>query len=94
MTDKPRPRRYSIGVAIDWFFFVFAGLAAIWLAYLLFTEAFTFGWWGILGFVLFWVRDARQLRRYITLPGSVAIAAVGLFLLLERAGLMSGALGL
>ena len=28
MTDQPRPRRYSIGVALDWFFFVFAGLAA------------------------------------------------------------------
>ena len=39
-------RRYSIGIAIDWFFFVFAGLAAIWLAYLSFTETFQVGWWG------------------------------------------------
>ena len=43
MTDEPRRRRYSIGVAVDWFFFVFAGLAAVWLAYLSFTETFNVG---------------------------------------------------
>jgi len=56
-------RRWSIGVAIDQFFFVFAGLAAIWLAYLGFTESLTIGWWGIVGFILFWV-----LLAYLVLP--------------------------
>ena len=38
-----RRRAYSLGVAIDWFFFVFAGMAALWLAYLSFTETFHVG---------------------------------------------------
>ncbi len=58
-----RSHRYSIGVALDWFFFVFAGLAAIWLAYLSFTETFTLGWWGILGGIVFWI-----LLAYLVLP--------------------------
>lgn len=58
-----RRRRYSIGVALDWFFFVFAGLAAIWLAYLGFTETFRVGWWGIPVAVVFWVVLA-----YLVLP--------------------------
>lgn len=60
---RPRTRGRSIGVAFDWFFFVFAGLAAIWLAYLSFTETFTLGWWGILFAVVFWV-----LLAYLVLP--------------------------
>lgn len=48
----------------------------------------------LLGCVLFWIRDPRQLRRYIIFPGSVAIAASGLFLVVERAGLLGSALGL
>ncbi len=56
-------RAYSIGVAVDWFFFVFAGLAAIWLAYLSFTETFRVGWWGILFAVAFW-----GLLAYLVLP--------------------------
>ena len=63
MTDQPRRRRYSIGVAIDWFFFVFAGLAAVWLAYLSFTETFNVGWWGIAVAIAFWV-----LLAYLVLP--------------------------
>ncbi|KAA9108266.1 LssY C-terminal domain-containing protein [Microbacterium rhizomatis] len=60
----PRRRRaYSVGIAFDWFFFVFAGLAAIWLAYLSFSETFQLGWWGILGAILFWV-----LLAYLVLP--------------------------
>ena len=58
-----RRRRYSVGVALDWFFFVFAGLAAIWLAYLGFTETFRVGWWGIPFAVVFWVVLA-----YLVLP--------------------------
>ena len=65
MTDvEPRRRRaYSIGIAVDWFFFVFAGVAALWLAYLSLTETFTVGWWGIPFFVGFWV-----LLAYLVLP--------------------------
>ena len=58
-----RRRSYSIGVAIDWFFFVFAGLAALWLAYLSFTETFHVGWWGIPFFLAFWL-----LLAYLVLP--------------------------
>ncbi|WP_425522979.1 LssY C-terminal domain-containing protein [Microbacterium salsuginis] len=58
-----RRRAYSVGIAIDWFFFVFAGVAALWLAYLSFTETFHVGWWGIPFFVAFWV-----LLAYLVLP--------------------------
>ncbi len=60
---QPPRRRFSFSALLDGFFFVFAGLAAIWLAWLLFTESFSFGWWGILGFVLFWA-----LLAYLVLP--------------------------
>ena len=63
MTDEERPRRLSIGVAIDWFFFVFAGLASIWLAYLGLTETFKVGWWGFVFGLAFWV-----LLAYLVLP--------------------------
>ena len=62
MSTRQR-RSYSIGVAIDWFFFVFAGAAALWLAYLSFTETFHVGWWGIPFFLAFWV-----LLAYLVLP--------------------------
>ncbi|GEB94783.1 LssY C-terminal domain-containing protein [Microbacterium lacticum] len=58
-----RARRWSIGTAVDQFFFVFAGLAAIWLAYLSFTETFAIGWWGIAAGIVFWV-----LLAYLVLP--------------------------
>ncbi len=58
-----RRRTYSIGVAVDWFFFVFAGLAALWLAYLSLTETFNVGWWGIPFFIAFWA-----LLAYLVLP--------------------------
>ncbi|WP_194396746.1 LssY C-terminal domain-containing protein [Microbacterium atlanticum] len=58
-----RRRAYSLGVAIDWFFFVFAGAAALWLAYLSFTETFRVGWWGVPFFIAFWV-----LLAYLVLP--------------------------
>ena len=56
-------RRWSIGTAVDQFFFVFAGLAAIWLAYLSFTETFTLGWWSIAAGIVFWA-----LLAYLVLP--------------------------
>jgi hypothetical protein len=61
--DSSRRPVYSIGIAIDWFFFVFAGLAAVWLAYLSLTETFHVGWWGILWAIAFWV-----LLAYLVLP--------------------------
>ncbi|GAA3639091.1 hypothetical protein GCM10022200_23140 [Microbacterium awajiense] len=56
-------RAFSIGIAIDWFFFVFAGVAALWLAYLSLTETFRVGWWGIPFAIAFWV-----LLAYLVLP--------------------------
>lgn len=58
-----RMRRYSLGIALDWFFFVFAGAAAIWLAVLSLTETFVVGWWGVLFAVAFWA-----LLAYLVLP--------------------------
>lgn len=62
-TSHRRRRRWSVGVALDWFFFVFAGLAAIWLAYLSLTETFSLGWWGIIAAIIFWA-----LLAYLVLP--------------------------
>jgi LssY C-terminus len=61
--SEPQPRGWSLGVALDWFFFVFAGLAAVWLAYLSFTETFQIGWWGLLFAIVFWL-----LLAYLVLP--------------------------
>ncbi|GAB3120190.1 hypothetical protein GCM10027056_06130 [Glaciibacter psychrotolerans] len=48
---------------LDTFYFVFAGAAAVWLAILVFSESFSFGW-GVLWFaVLFWIMVA-----YLVLP--------------------------
>ncbi|WP_416182918.1 LssY C-terminal domain-containing protein [Microbacterium invictum] len=62
-SERARRRRISRGAAVDWFFFVFAGLAAIWLAYLSLTESFRVGWWGLLVAIAFWV-----LLAYLVLP--------------------------
>lgn len=56
-------RRFSVGALVDGFFFIFAGLASVWLAWLVFTESFAFGWWGIAFFILFWAMLA-----YLVLP--------------------------
>ncbi|WP_454170317.1 LssY C-terminal domain-containing protein [Microbacterium paulum] len=63
MSGARRARRWSVGTAVDQFFFVFAGVTAIWLAYLSFTETFTLGWWGIAAGIVFWV-----LLAYLVLP--------------------------
>src|SRR3546814_6150408 len=60
---RDRVRRFSLGVVLDWFFFVFAGAASVWLAYLSFTETFHLGWAGIAMAVLFWL-----LLAYLVLP--------------------------
>lgn len=56
-------RRWSIGIALDWFFFAFAGAASVWLAYLGLTETFQLGWWGIAAGIVFWA-----LLAYLVLP--------------------------
>jgi hypothetical protein len=58
-----RARRFSLNAALDGFFFVFAGIASVWLAWLVLTESFGFGWWGLAFFVLFWLVLA-----YLVLP--------------------------
>lgn len=58
-----RGRLVSLGVAFDWFFFVFAGLAAAWLSYLMVDEVFRIGWAGIAMAIAFWVVLA-----YLVLP--------------------------
>lgn len=62
-SGEPQARRFSFSALLDGFFFVFAGLASVWLAWLVFTESFAFGWWGIAFFVLFWAVLA-----YLVLP--------------------------
>ena len=56
-------RRFSVASMLDGFFFVFAGVAALWLAWLVFTQSFEFGWFGIAFFLGFWLVLA-----YLVLP--------------------------
>src|SRR3954451_21558762 len=56
-------RRASVSTVVDYFFFVFGGVAAVWLAWLVLTESFEWGWFLVLFFVLFWVVLA-----YLVLP--------------------------
>jgi ABC-type multidrug transport system fused ATPase/permease subunit len=62
-TRSARARPRSVNVAVDNSFFVFGGVSAVWLAWLVFTEGFGWGWFLILIFVLFWV-----LLAYLVLP--------------------------
>lgn len=61
--EPVRYRRFSALAVLDEFFFIFAGLAAVWLAWLMLTESFQLGWWGIGMAVLFW-----GLLAYLVLP--------------------------
>ena len=63
MTHRRRPRRYSLGIALDYFFFVFAGLAALWLAVLTLSDVFVAGRWMVPTFIAFWA-----LLAYLVLP--------------------------
>lgn len=56
-------RRVSFTAALDEFFFIFAGVAAVWLAWLLLTESFHTGWWGVVLGIIFW-----GLLAYLVLP--------------------------
>lgn len=53
----------SANALFDVLFFIFGGLAAIWLAWLVLTDSFSWGWWQIAIFVLFWAVIA-----YFVLP--------------------------
>jgi hypothetical protein len=55
--------RLSVNVIVDYAFFIFAGAAAIWLAWLVLTDSFSWGWWQIAFYVLFWLVLA-----YLVLP--------------------------
>ncbi|NLB47730.1 MAG: hypothetical protein GX814_08370, partial [Microbacteriaceae bacterium] len=48
---------------LDEFFFIFAGIAAVWLAWLVLQQSFQLGWWGIALAVVFW-----GLLAYLVLP--------------------------
>ncbi|MCP2030364.1 hypothetical protein L1277_000428 [Okibacterium sp. HSC-33S16] len=59
----PRAARLSGNALLDGFVFVYAGLAVVWLAWLVLSESFEFGWFGILFFLAFWLVVA-----YLVLP--------------------------
>ncbi|MBM7503079.1 LssY C-terminal domain-containing protein [Agromyces aurantiacus] len=61
--SSERPPRLSLMTVLDGFFFVYAGVAAVWLAWLLLSQSFEFGWLGVLFFVVFWLVLA-----YLVLP--------------------------
>lgn len=64
--EKPRQarrRRVPLSAVFDQFFFIYAGIAAVWLAWLLLTESVHFGWFGVLFLIAFWV-----LLAYLALP--------------------------
>ncbi len=67
---EPEPRkrparlyRVRLARAIDYAYFVLATAASIWLAWLLASESFSWGWGLVLFFVLFWA-----LLAYLVLP--------------------------
>lgn len=62
-TRTPIVRSRSPHVVADNLFFVFGGVSAVWLAILVLTESFRWGWFLILFFLLFWV-----LLAYLVLP--------------------------
>ncbi|MCU1636690.1 MAG: hypothetical protein JWQ68_1929 [Cryobacterium sp.] len=59
---SPRQPR-SVNAILDTFFFVFAGVASVWLAILIFWESFDWGWWAIVFALAFWLVLA-----YLVLP--------------------------
>lgn len=66
MARRPRParpRRFSVNALLDNLFFVVAGVAALWLAYLVLTEGFSSGWAQLWFYLVFWILVA-----YIALP--------------------------
>jgi hypothetical protein len=62
-TRSATARRASLSSVVDYAFFVFGGVSAVWLAWIIVTESFAWGWFLVLFFVLFWVVLA-----YLVLP--------------------------
>ena len=60
---RRRGARRSITALLDNVFFVVAGAAAVWLAYLVLSDGFTFGWGQIWFYLVFWL-----ILAYIALP--------------------------
>lgn len=58
-----RDRRRSINAMVDNFVFAFSGLAALWLAWLVLSQGFAWGWYLAPFFVVFWLVLA-----YLVLP--------------------------
>ena len=56
-------RRRSAGAVVDYLFFLFGGVSSVWLAWIIVTESFSWGWFLFLFFLLFWVVLA-----YLVLP--------------------------
>jgi hypothetical protein len=68
MADPSVEKTYAIPMVepstlVDNLFFLFGGAATVWLAYLVISESFSWGWFLVLFFVLFWVMLA-----YLVLP--------------------------
>ena len=57
------PATVSANTLLDWFFFVFGGVASVWLAVLVFDESFAWGWGAIAVGIVFWL-----LLAYLVLP--------------------------
>ncbi|MFF2050706.1 LssY C-terminal domain-containing protein [Leifsonia sp. NPDC058194] len=62
-TRSATARRVSVNAVLDYAFFIFGGVSAVWLAWLVLTESFGWGWFLVLFFVLFWLVLA-----YLVLP--------------------------
>ncbi|WP_306418917.1 LssY C-terminal domain-containing protein [Arthrobacter sp. GMC3] len=62
-SDRWHARRRSVSALVDNLVFVFSGIAALWLAWLVLSEGFTWGWYLAPFFVLFWLVLA-----YLVLP--------------------------
>jgi hypothetical protein len=60
---RARTRRFSVNAVLDNLFFVVAGAASVWLAYLVLTQGFESGWAQVWFYLVFWVVVA-----YIALP--------------------------
>lgn len=48
-------QRESVNAMVDNFVFAFSGLAAVWLAWLVLSAGFDWGWFLIVFFILFWL---------------------------------------
>jgi LssY C-terminus len=62
-TSAMPARQHSVSILIDNLFFLFGGFSAVWLAWIVLTESFSWGWYLVVFFVLFWAMLA-----YLVLP--------------------------